>query len=833
MPILLRSPRKASSHIVAFFFLTFTCALADAPWHLTPAEFRFELVADAAHEPQGWRAGDSIPVSLARVCASGIDVTEYRPVVVGDNKRVACRTLWSHPEEPLDIIFDSSAGHERYYVYLIANRFKLKDLPWEPETGMILETRHLDAPATIVDAKTFVELWNTAAPAGRSFTPNVYQAFPIHRHAGPTPRSYQATADTMSLHRYVGYFHIDEVPPGFLSKMRNQAENAKSKLREVRSHYGQKKAALREAEAALPTLEKALAEAKARAESASGGEREQAIARKDARVAAQDLEEQQQRVKNAAHEVELSEKRHIPGAERRSSFTEAAIAEIRNNTYTFYTGSRGPSFVLLDGSPLTAWTESAPPPLKGDKYRNFKATSLNLQPGLHRIEYFYACPGDFLAMLAWRPPGERHSAIMPREVFAAHGRYKPVAAQHKEASDAPLFSWQVANDLRVPGGPDLVDMQLAVSAPREGWTYRWQFGDGVEATGPDQQHLYLGTGNFRVKLTGQAPSGALHSTEHSIHAHIRWAERKSAELEPIAERIATTDYSAAPIPQLINGYDFVRRASNKQQHYGAWRAKMRSALVARLDEFTSEHGLWAQQLGEDCASWRVRSYPDALRCYEKALELLPADHPQRPGALIGKAAILIRCLAQPQAGLETLKEAQEAGLTDTLLRPSQLLNAEAMLGIDEPPGAVIDYLRQLTPDRPLVEQTRADLKLRGVLRHARSLADAQDGPVQLQHAMDKLAWIIQEAPLQSLSPELNQVKMEIQLARQEYARVWVRSGYLLKLNLSELVRPKILALRVRALAGMGSTDEARKAFAQLVAQYPYSPAVTDAKRALR
>ena len=806
---------------------------AEHPWHLTPAELRFELIADSAHEPTGYQPGETPPVAVARVCASGIDITQYRPVVVGNNKRVACRTLWSHEEEPLDIIFDSSGGHERYFVYLIANHFKLKDLEWEPETGMILETRHLDGHRGIADAKAFVDLWNTALPAGRSFIPNVHQAFPVHRHAGPTPRTYQASSEAMSLHRYVGYFHIDDVAPGLLSKMRDQADAAKKRLREVRSAYGKKKADLREAQAALPPLEKALADATSRAESATGSERDQAIARKDARVAAQDLEDQKQRVKRAAHEVELTEKRHIPGAEKKSSFTEGAIAEIQNNTYTFYTGSRGPSFVLLDGSPLVSWTEAEEPPQKGNKYRDFKATSLNLEPGLHRIEYLYACPGDYLAMLAWRPPGERQSTIMPTERFAAHGRYKVIAAHHKEASDAPIFTWQVTTDLRVPDGPDLVDMHFAVTTPRKDWTYDWDFGDGVSADGLEHPHLYLGAGHYPVTLTATSPDGQSHSTSHTIHAHIRWTDRQNTKLDAIAARVADTDYSKAPIAQLINGYDFVRRASSKQQRYGDWRSNMRSALVSRLNELSADHGLWAKHLADDCASWRVRAYADALRCYNKALELLPADHPDRPETLLGKAAILVRCLGQPKVGSDTLDNAHNAGPTDPLRRPAQLLRAEAMLGQGTDPTKVIEFLRKITPQRPLTKQTRADLKLRGVLRHARSLADEQDDPVQLQHAMDKLHWITHESPLQAISPELNQVKMEIQLARQEYARVWVRSGYLLKLNLSELVRPKILALRVRALAGMGSRDEALKAFAQLAAQYPYSPAVTDAKRSLQ
>ncbi|MFT5129674.1 MAG: hypothetical protein ACI8W8_003299, partial [Rhodothermales bacterium] len=750
---------------------------------------------------------------------------------VGADKRVACRTLWSHAEEPLEIIFDSSGGHDTYYLYLIANRFRLKDLPWEPKAGMIIETRHPAEPATIADAQEFVGAWQDSAPAGRSFLPNVHQGFPIHRHADPSPRIYEASTNTQSLHRYIGYFHIADTASGILSKMRDQAEKSKSRLRDVRTSYGKKKAALRSAEAALPALEKVAETSAARAESGTGSERDQAIARKDARVAAQELKEAQQRVADAKHEVEVAEKRAIPQAERKASFGEAAIAEIQNNTYTFYTGSNGPSFVLLDGSPLVAWTDAAPPSQKGEKYRNFKATSVNLQPGLHRMEYLYACPGDYLAMLAWRPPGERQSAIMPADVFAAHGRFSAGDVTHKEGS-RPMFNWHVATDLRVANGPDLVDMKFAVSNPQPTWRYEWNFGDGTRATGQSVDHLFLGSGSYLVTLTAHVPSTPKQETQQRIHAHIRWSNRSQVELAPYDSRVADTNYSKTPIQLLINGYDFVRRASAKQQKLKSWRSSMREALVARLDEFTAEHGPWAKRLGDDSANWRVRDYSSALRCYEIAEQLLPTDHDDRGAAILGKAAMLIRCLNQPAAGNTALDAAKESGIPDYLRRHAQLLRADAMLGLGKATAAM-DLLRKLTPDRPLAEQTRADLKLRGVLRHARSLADSQDDPVQLQHAMGKLHWVTREAPLQAISPELNQVMMEIQLARQEYAPVWVRSGYLLKLNLSELVRPKILALQIRALAGMGSLDEAKKAFVLLASQYPYSPAVTDAKRALQ
>jgi hypothetical protein len=805
---------------------------ADVSWHLSPAEFRVELTRDSDYKPQGWQQTELPSVSVARICASGIDVTQYRPVVVGADKRVACRTLWSHNEEPLEIIFDSSGDDKTYYLYLIAKHFRLKDLPWEPKTGMILETRHPANSATIADAPQFVSIWTDAAPAGRSFIPNVHQAFPIHRPSGPSPRSYDANSSAMSLHRYVGYFHISETGAGLLSKMRNQASKAGERLRDVRTNYGKQKAALREAEAAVLPLQKAAETSAARAESATGSERDKAIARKDARIAAQELAEGKQHVADAEHEVEVTQKRAIPQAERKASFTEAAIAEIGNNTYTFYAGSNGPSFVLLDGAPLVSWTEATPPAQKGDKYRDFKATSINLQTGLHRIEYLYASPGDYLAMLAWRPPGERQSAIMPADIFATHGRYIAAAVSGKE-STGPMFDWRVTTDLRVANGPDLVDMHFAVTNPQPTWRYEFDFGDGTRATGTRVDHLYLGTGSYPVTLTAHIPSAPKQQTAHTVHAHILWENRQQIDLDPYSARVSDTNYSKTPIDLLINGFDFVRRASAKQQRLAAWRSTVREALVSRIDSLPPEHATWAKHLGDDCAAWRVRRYSDALTCYAKAIALLPVDHEARPAALLGSANMLIRHLGQPQPGIDALVAAEAAGIPSHLQRHAELLRADAMLGLGEPPTAVIAFLQKLTSDRPLGEQTRADLKLRGVLRHARSLAESQDDPVQLQHAMDKLDWITQEAPLQAISPELNQVLMEIQLARQEYAPVWVRSGYLLKLNLSELVRPKILALQVRALAGMGSRKEAFKVLALLTSQYPYSPAVTDAKRALR
>jgi tetratricopeptide (TPR) repeat protein len=121
-------------------------------------------------------------VGWVRVWAAGLDPLRCRVAVfTGGGRAVGSQIIWAANGEPLTVLFDTSSGEVSYDAYL--HEGAAEGPAWQPEAGVILETRlRKEGPVDTWD-KTW-RLYQGAEPVlGRSVVTNIFLG--LHPH-GPT-----------------------------------------------------------------------------------------------------------------------------------------------------------------------------------------------------------------------------------------------------------------------------------------------------------------------------------------------------------------------------------------------------------------------------------------------------------------------------------------------------------------------------------------------------------------------------------------------------------------------------------------------------------------------
>jgi tetratricopeptide (TPR) repeat protein len=178
--------------------------------------------------------------------------------------------------------------------------------------------------------------------------------------------------------------------------------------------------------------------------------------------------------------------------------------------YEFCTASNEASFSFLDGKPLVHWPgrHTAERGMHGEKN-----AAVELTAGLHYVEYYHEeVTLEQMAFLGWRAPGEAAFGAIPESVYTLP---HPAAVVRYEGPKGPLLHFEpVITDSVWPverheGQYTRCRFRVGTTpALPPGTTYRWDFGDGQTASGPDAEHVYLALGRYQVSLTAQGPEGS-------------------------------------------------------------------------------------------------------------------------------------------------------------------------------------------------------------------------------------------------------------------------------------------------------------------------------------
>jgi PKD repeat protein len=176
--------------------------------------------------------------------------------------------------------------------------------------------------------------------------------------------------------------------------------------------------------------------------------------------------------------------------------------------YGFYISSEDCSFLLIHGK-LVA---EAPGRHRAERVaRPGLRRDVQLDPGLHRFEYYHAAAGPTATMIAaWEPnpsDAKPQPQPIPPEAFRAWaiGRETPGPPSTRRDRLLPDFTFEAISDVPLPDNPEaFIGVQFTNTSPPElsaRVRVQWDFGDGQTSEEVNPFHVYLRPGLYTVKLT--------------------------------------------------------------------------------------------------------------------------------------------------------------------------------------------------------------------------------------------------------------------------------------------------------------------------------------------
>jgi tetratricopeptide (TPR) repeat protein len=253
----------------------------------------------------------------------------------------------------------------------------------------------------------------------------------------------------------------------------------------------------------------------------------------------------------------------------------------RAGKYQFCTISNEASFSFLDGKPLVHWPgrHTVERGIHGEKHALVELTA-----GLHYIEYYHEeVTLEQMAFLGWRPSADEgpFSAI-PESVYTAP--HAAVVTRYEDTrGPLPHFEPAILDTIwpteRHEGQYTRCRFKAGTNpAPPAGSTCRWDFGDGLSATGPEVEHVYLALGTYPVTLSVEGPQGTVTArwpleVYEMQHITDEIKEGKLAEYAPLVRNYDRTRLKPETLKELMHllaengdlepalaaGRDFVRR----------------------------------------------------------------------------------------------------------------------------------------------------------------------------------------------------------------------------------------------------------------------------------
>ena len=496
--------------------------------------------------------------------------------------------------------------------------------------------------------------------------------------------------------------------------------------------------------------------------------------------------------------------------------------------YIFATASNWASHLLVDGKLVISWPgeHSYRSGIRGQKQGK-----VSLEAGVHKLEYLNYSPwGKMFTLAAWQKPKEK-LGLMARDDFLPVERFVATAIGYKELTkDGGSFKWQAIDDWRLDQGKEaMVRMRFDVmEAKQDGYySYRWKFDDGKIETGVSVEHVFLRPRMRTVTLEVLKGDNVVAEVKQKINVHII---SDKIQLEPgnkqaFERAVSESDFNKLLIGDIVDLYAFADGLDRQQ-----WRQRTVAALMNRMDELVSktQHWNFCLGLGQYLRSAPIRQYEQALTLFSRLSEKSAGNTSVYQGAAVSQAELLVQCFGKAQEALKILSQLEKRRKLDkkivTRFRTTQ---AEALIALEQ-----VEQVREILQNLQAANSNKQQVKDVGMLRHARQLADSTDDPEQLDYAMENIEKIIAEDPVKLLMPNLNLIKLDVHLARKEYLIAFYLAERLNKLELSNYYRSQMLVRQVKALCGIEAVEQAKAIYETMTSNYPYSPAVAEAKKAI-
>jgi hypothetical protein len=297
-----------------------------------------------------------------------------------------------------------------------------------------------------------------------------------------------------------------------------------------------------------------------------------------------------------------------------------------------------------------------------------------LTRGRHDFVAYYAWPGaDGYISLAWRPvnvvavPGPPKVEVIPRTMFGIFGHARAGPLEERDKSLTADFDIQYEGEYFV-GTNYSHRYLLTAHAPASDAevTYNWDLGDGLKATGPQVEHIFVTRGLYPITLTVQL---AGNSATQTIHL---FADRDWPNLDrPVEDPLLKT-------ATILAGYD-VRLVP---EHWLTWMTQIAQQNQNQTAELAAAGRIAdiPRHANADNCMTTLESVSDELlatRHAEQAAALwdrVPQQSDLQPMAATHEAGILLWWLADFPKALATMEK-----FSDSTDPPTRRAYAEALV----------------------------------------------------------------------------------------------------------------------------------------------------------
>ncbi len=503
----------------------------------------------------------------------------------------------------------------------------------------------------------------------------------------------------------------------------------------------------------------------------------------------------------------------------------------KKGRYTFATISNRDSYITVDGKEVVGWPGKHD--YRGGR-RGEKKGSISLEKGVHKLEYYNTNHwGQMFTVAVWKKPGGELRS-MSRTDFIPLGWYTATSAELQDSTKTyGAFEWSVVDAFRLEQfGPSFVTIRFKAVRPERltRYDYRWTFDDGTISTEEAVDHVFLRPAIRNVKLDLSLAGERLAQVNHEVQVHPAW-DRCLTYIDNIDDYdnvIKQRPLDKAPPDDLVNLYTLAQDAERPD-----WENRAVSVLAEHVDRLVqeSENTDFIFDFGQSLCSAELKEYDKALRLFTQLLGKPGADQRTTRQSAICLAEVLITYFGRNDEALKVLSQLRMQNASSEWKRRGIVAQAQAMLALGQRMEA-IDRVQSLGGSSNPADAAKQTIKHAGLMRHARFLIGIKDDPNQLDHAMANLETVVAEDPMKVFSPVMNLINLDVHLARDEFRAAYHLTERLRQLQLNDYDIAQVLARQVIALCGMKDVNKAKTTYAQLNRDYPYSPAVAQARQAI-
>jgi len=205
----------------------------------------------------------------------------------------------------------------------------------------------------------------------------------------------------------------------------------------------------------------------------------------------------------------------------------------KDGNYTFVISSDDGSALLIDGKLVRQW-----PGWHGAVGDIRFKKAISLKKGLHKLEFYHVQGGGAQrAVVAWKPPWLQKLTIMGKAAFMNVQRATLTKLEIRKKNVAPDFLATNAGEafLGGEGNRYIIKMKFTNTSAenvRKYYKSTWDFGDGTRSGDISPEHIYLGTGQYKVTLTMKGQEASF-STTNAIIVDRDWPNQIKRNIDDL------------------------------------------------------------------------------------------------------------------------------------------------------------------------------------------------------------------------------------------------------------------------------------------------------------